>query len=353
MIWIGFKNIRCSYIPMRNFSDRLLDLIDELENPSCGGLDPVIDNIPQHILQQAMKESDAKPHENGESAWRATGRALEIFNQRIIDATLDVFPAYKLQSAYYEKYREYGIRAFDDTIRYVRSMGRVAITDGKRNDIDRTARAYADAHLGFVTLATGVNVPAFDSDALTVNPYLGSDGLRPFIEVCKEFSKGIFVLDKTSNPSSLELQDLELAEKHGGRKLYEQIALKMEILGRDLIGERGYSSLGLVVGASGATPEDVKRMAARIRELNPYAIILVPGYGQQGGTGKDVVPNFNREGYGAIVNNSSALIFAYMREPYKSLYGPEEFDQAARASALAMKDDITSALKNAEFKRWL
>jgi orotidine-5'-phosphate decarboxylase len=224
--------------------------------------------------------------------------------------------------------------------------------DGKRNDIDRTAQAYANAHLGVVTLVNDVITPAFDADALTVNPYLGSDGLRPFMEVCKQFGKGIFVLDVTSNASSIELQRMQFAAKHGERELYEQVALKMEVLGRDMIGERGYSSLGLVVGASGATPEDIKKMSTRVRELNPYAIILIPAYGTQGGRGKDVVANFTREGYGGIVNNSSALIFAYQREPFKAQYRPEEFDQAARAAALAMKDDIRGALKNAGFRRW-
>lgn len=338
---------------MRNFSDRLLDLIDETGNPSCVGLDPRIANIPKHILQQAMKEFDVKPDEDSDNARRASAKALELFNKAIIDATFDFVPAYKPQLAFYEPYGEHGIKAFDETVRYARSKGRIVIADGKRNDIADTAQAYADAYLGVVELVSGVVVPAFDVDALTVNPYLGSDGLKPFIDVCKTFGKGIFALDKTSNPSSLELQDLELAEKHGGRNVYEQVALKMEILGRDLLGERGYSSLGLVVGASGATPEDVRRMAARIRELNPYAIILVPGYGTQGGMGKDVAPNFNREGHGAIVNNSRGIIFAYTREPFRSKYRPEEFGEAAKAATLAMRDDIAGALKEVGFRRWV
>jgi len=337
---------------MRNFSDRMLDLVDELENPSCVGLDPVKDNIPQFILDQAMTEFGVKPGEDTEDAWKASARALELFGQRIVDATVDIVPVYKLQSAYYELFGMHGIDTFSKLMRYIKSKGRIVIGDAKRGDIARTAQAYADAHLGMVELVSGAVVPGFNEDALTVNPYFGSDGLTPFINVCRQYGKGIFVLDKTSNPSSLELQDMEFAENHGGRKLYEQVALKMEILGRDLIGERGYSSLGLVVGASGATPEEVRNMAARIRELNPYAIILVPGYGSQGGMGKDTVPNFNREGHGAIVNNSSALTFAYKIEPFKSQYRPEEFDKAARAAALAMRDDIRGALKGAGFKRW-
>jgi orotidine-5'-phosphate decarboxylase len=259
---------------------------------------------------------------------------------------------YKPQIAFYEPFKEHGIRAFEETVRYAQSKGRIVICDAKRNDIADTAQAYADAFLGEVGLITGVIVPAFSVDALTVNYYLGSDCVKPFIEVCKRNGKGIFVLAKTSNPSSVELQDLELAEKHGGRKLFEQVALKMEILGRELVGDRGYSSLGLVVGASGATPEQVREQASKIRRLNSYSINLIPGYGQQGGMGKDVVPNFNREGYGGIVNNSRGIIFAYMKEPYKSKYRPDEFDKAARESALFMKDDIVGALKEASFKRW-
>ena len=337
---------------MRNFSDRLLDAIDEVDNPSFVGLDPIIDNIPPHILKLAMKEFDVKPGENTENAWKASASALELFNREIIDATADVVPGYKAQLAYYELYKAPGFDAYERTLQYAKSKGKIAIGDAKRNDIDRTAQAYANAHLGVVTLVNGVISPAFDADALTVNPYLGSDGLKPFMEVCKSFGKGMFVLVKTSNPSSLELQDMQFADKHGGRHLYEQVALKMEIMGRDMIGERGYSSLGMVVGASGATPEDVRKMAARIRELNPYGIILVPGYGTQGGRGKDVVPNFTGDGYGAVVNNSSGLIFAYQREPWKSQYKPEEFGQATRASVLAMKDDIRGALKEAGFRRW-
>lgn len=337
---------------MRNFADRLLDLIDELGNPSCIGLDPRIDNIPKFILQTAMSEFDVKPGETTENAWKASGRSLELFNQRIIDATFDIVPAYKLQWAFYEIFKEHGVKAFNETARYIQSKGRIVIGDGKRNDIADTAQAYADAHLGMVTLVNGVIVPSFNEDALTINPYLGSDGIRPFIEVCKLYGKGIFVLDRTSNPSSIELQDLEFSRKHGGRKLYEQVALKMEILGRDLIGEREYSSLGLVVGASGATPEQIRGQTAAIRKLNPYAIILVPGYGHQGGMGKDTVLNFNREGYGAIVNNARGIIFAYTREPFKSQYRPEEFDQVAREASIAMRDDIVGSLREAEFERW-
>lgn len=337
---------------MRNFADRLLDEIDQYDNPSCLGLDPRLDDIPDFVKRQAMKEFDVKPGETGEAAWMASAKALEIFNKMLIDATHDIVPAVKLQWAFYEQFKRHGTSAFEETAKYAKSKGKIVIGDGKRNDIADTAAAYANAHLGVVGLITGVSMPAFDEDALTINPYLGSDGITPFADVCKRHGKGVFVLTKTSNNSAMELQDLKLAEKHGGRKLYEQVALKTEILGRDILGERDYSSLGIVVGASGATPEEVRKMARRVRELNPFAIILVPGYGQQGGTAKDAVAAFNGPGYGAIVNNSRGLMFAYKREPYKSKYRPEEFDKATEEAAVDMKDALRSSLREAGFRRW-
>lgn len=338
---------------MRNFADRLTDLIDELGSPVCVGLDPRLDDIPKSVKQEAIEEYGVQIGEISDASWGASARAIELFNKKIIDATFDVVPAYKPQIAFYEPFKHHGIKAFEETARYARSKGRIVIVDAKRNDIADTAQAYANAYLGEVELITGAVTSGFNVDALTVNPYLGSDGLKPFIEVCKRDGKGIFVLDKTSNPSSVELQDLKFDEKHGGRKLYEQVALKMEILGRDLLGERGYSSVGLVVGASGNTPEELRNQATRIRKLNSSAIILVPGYGQQGGTAKDVVASFNREGYGAIVNNSRGIIFAYKNEPFKSNYKPENFDEAARDAAVATRDDIASALREAGFRRWV
>jgi len=173
------------------------------------------------------------------------------------------------------------------------------------------------------------------------------------LEECKRFGKGVFIVAKTSNPSHVELQALELAAKHGGRKLYEEVAVRAELIGRHFIGERGYSSVGIVVGASGATPEEIRAESAAIRSLNPYALKLAPGYGTQGAMGRDVVPSFNGEGYGAIVSSASGIIFAYKKEPYNKKFKPEEFDKAARASVLTMRDDVRTALKEAGFRRWL
>ena len=338
---------------MRNFTDRLIDEIDKYDNPSCIGLDPRIDEIPTFLAEAAMKECDVKPGDISNAAWAASARAIEMFNERLIDATHDLVPGYKLQWAFYEPFKEHGVRAFEKTANYAKSKGKIVIGDGKRNDIADTAEAYADAHLGVVGLVTGVYVSGLNEDALTVTPYLGSDGLRPFIDVCKRFGKGIFVLTKTSNNSGVEIQDLMLAENHGGRRVFEQVALKAEILGRDLLGKRGYSSVGIVVGATGNTPEELRQQAKRIRELNPFAITLVPAYGQQGGTAKDTVPAFTGEGYGAIVNNSRGIMFAYQREPYKDKYRPEEFEKASRDATLAMKDDMRNTLKASGFRRWV
>ena len=342
---------------MRNFADRLLDLIDELGNPSCAGLDPRPENIPSFIIKEALKKFGLKPGDmSGDSiknGFRATAYAIEQFNRMIIDATYDILPAYKPQSAFYEQFGAPGIEAFENTVRYIQSKGRIAINDAKRNDIDDTAQAYANAYLGVVSLITGVDISAFNVDAMTVNPYLGSDSLRPFIDVCKRHGKGIFLLTRTSNAGGQEIQSMAFHEKHGGRKLFEQVALKAEILGRELIGERGYSSLGLVVGATGATPEEIREEARTVRKLNPTAMILVPGYGHQGGLGRDVASNFNGDVYGAIVNNARKLIFAYMSEPWKLEYRPEDFDKAARQAAIDMRKDIVGALRESGFKRWL
>ncbi len=341
---------------MRNCADRVLDLIDELSNPSCVGLDPRIENIPEFLIKEALKKFNLKHGEinqNIKTAFKATAWVIERFNRMIIDATWDVVPAYKPQSAFYEQYKAPGMTALENTIRYIQSKGRIAITDAKRNDIEDTAQAYANAHLGIVQLITGVDVPAFNADMLTVNAYLGSDCVRPFIDTCKRHDKGIFLLAKTSNPSSQELQDMEFVEKHGGRRAYEQVALKAEFWGRELRGNRGYSSIGMVVGATGDTPEKVREQAKIIRRLNAYGIILVPAYGRQGAFGRDTVPNFNGDGYGGIVNNGRDLIFAYQNEPYKSKYKPEDFTKATREATIAMRDDIVGALREAGFKRWL
>ena len=328
----------------RNFADRLLDEIDAKQNPTCIGLDPTVVELPQHLKKEVLEEAricDLEPDQRNEALFRATGDALFRFNRAIIDATYDIVAVVKPQMAFYECYGPEGMRAFLRTVRYARDKGLLVIGDAKREDIGKTASFYAKGHLGVVELLDGTQAPNFDVDAITLSPYIMSDSVGEFVKVCAELGKGSFVLDKTSNPSSGELQDMRFADEHGGRFVYEQMALLIDQWGAALKGDRGYSSLGAVVGAT--YPEQ----AARCREMMENAIILVPGYGTQGGTGRDVVPNFNPDGYGAVVNNSSRLIFAYRFEPHISKFGECEFSQAARESAIDMREDIVGAMKAA------
>jgi len=327
---------------MKNFADRLLEAIDEKQNPCCIGLDPRIKNIPQYIRDENIDKYG--------NTMEAVGRSFLDFNMGIIDATHDVVPAYKPQMAFYEQYGEFGVAAFKRTVEHVKRNGCIAIEDAKRNDIGSTSKAYADGHLGEVELCDATTKPSLDVDAITVNPYLGSDCTNPFVENCKKHGKGIFVLVKTSNKSSGEIQDKQTdifgdAEKLGYvPQVFTDVAQLVDEWGRDVIGERGYSSVGAVVGAT------YPIQAITTRKLMSKAIILVPGVGAQGATGKDTIPNFNKDGQGAIINSSRGIIFAYQTEQFKR--NEFEFDKAARESALAMKDDITSALKEAGILRW-
>jgi len=310
-----------------NLADRLLYAIDDKKNPSVVGLDPRLWRIPDHLKQKAKEETD--------DPFKAAGKAILEFNKGIIDAIHDIVPAVKPQVAFYEKYGAEGIKAFKETIDYAKDKGLIVIEDVKRNDIGSTAKAYASAHLGEVDIIDG-KIPSFDGDMVTVNPYLGSDGIDPFLDICKENSRGIFVLDKTSNPSSSELQDLVTKDD---KKIYEVMAELINEWGEDLVGERGYSSVGAVVGAT--YPEE----AERLREIMHNNLFLVPGYGSQGGTADDVIPCFNEDGYGAIVNSSRGIDYAYEKEPFSDRYGPEEFDEASRKAALVMKEDIMDSLE--------
>ena len=326
----------------RNFADRLLDEIDAKQNPSCVGLDPTVVELPPYLKKEVLDEAkiyDRDPGERTEALFKATGEALFRFNKAIIDATCDIVPIVKPQMAFYECYGPEGVRAFLRTVRYAKQKGLLVIEDAKREDIGKTASFYAKGHLGVVELLDGTQVPNFDVDSMTLSPYIGSDSVGEFVKVCADLGKGVVVLAKTSNPSSGELQDMRFADVHGGRFLYEQMALLVDQWGGTLKGERGYSSLGAVVGAT--YPEQ----AVRCREMMENAIILVPGYGTQGGTGRDTLPNFNSDGYGAIVNNASKLTFAYRQEPYRSKFGEKKFSEAAREAALVMRDDITGAMR--------
>lgn len=318
---------------MKNFADRLLDAIDEKQNPSCVGLDPRFKNIPSFIREEQKEKYG--------TTFKAIATSFSEFNKVIIDSVEDIVPAVKPQMAFYEKYGSDGVRAFMDTVSYAKMKGLIVIEDAKRNDIGSTARAYSDGHLGTVEFWKDERRPCFDVDCITVNGYLGSDCIKPFIEDCKKHGKGIFVLVKTSNPSSGELQDINIDTEE---TVYTRMTRLVDEWGQEVIGERGYSSIGAVVGAT--YPEQAKIA----RRLMSKANILVPGYGAQGAMGKDTIPNFNKDGYGAIVNSARGIIFAYQREPFKR--DETEFDRAARESAIAMKVDITSAMKDAGILRW-
>lgn len=318
---------------MENFADRLLDAIDKKQNPVCIGLDPRIGNIPQIIKSCSTVEYDQSKE--------AVADAFFEFNKGIIDSTHDIVPAYKPQMAFYERYESPGVKAFEKTVDYIKKKGCIAIEDAKRNDIGSTSEAYADGHLGLVEMCDGSKQPGFDVDAITVNGYLGIDCVKPFVDKCKEHGKGIFVLVKTSNKSSGDLQDVKTVVLDN---VFSHMAKLVDTWGQEVIGESGYSSVGAVVGAT--YPEE----AERARLFMPESIILVPGYGAQGAGGKDVVPNFNKDGQGAIVNNSRGIIFAYQKEPFKR--DEDDFDLAARDAAIAMRDDILKALKDAKISRW-
>ena len=324
------------------FIDKLIQNIKEKNNPSVIGLDPKIEYVPSYLKQKAFKEF-------GKNLIGAS-QAILTFNKRIIDAVYDVVPAIKPQLAYYEMLGIEGLKVFEETVKYAKEKGLLVIADGKRNDIGSTAEAYSSAFLGKAMIDDGVYEAAFDVDALTVNPYFGLDGIKPFVDDCNKYEKGIFILIKTSNKTSGQLQDLVIASDENktveNRKkttengtIYELVAEYVDEWGKGSIGEYGYSSIGAVVGAT--YPEQAKV----VRRILKSAYILVPGYGAQGGSAKDVVSSFNCDGLGAIVNASRSIICAYQSYFWKNTYCEESFDEASRAEAIRMRDDINNALR--------
>jgi orotidine-5'-phosphate decarboxylase len=309
-----------------NFSDRLAHQIQLKKNPSVLGLDPKLEFIPESIRKKAFEKNTC--------VMSAVAESIVEFNRRLIDSLYDIIPAIKPQLAYYEMYGAEGIRAFSETVEYARSKGLVVIADGKRNDIGTTAEAYASAHLGTTTI-NGADQEVFGADALTVNAYLGIDGIKPFINACEKYGKGIFTLVKTSNPSSGQLQDLKLAD---GRTIYEVMADLVDEWGVTTVGQCGYSSIGAVVGAT--YPKQLEELRKRM----PKAWILVPGYGAQGGTASDVAYAFDKNGLGAVVNASRSLMCAYKLDNWKDRFAQEDFEEAARAEAERMKKDIGDAI---------
>lgn len=301
--------------------DRLIKKIAETQNPTVAGLDPKLDFIPDHIKENAYMVYG--------KTLEGAAEALFEFNKGLIDALCDIVPAVKPQAAYYEMYGWHGVHALRKTIEYAKSKGMFVITDGKRNDIGTTMTAYAKAHLG-ITDIEGESVEAFGSDALTVNAYLGTDGVKPVIDVCKEYDKGLFVLVKTSNPSSGELQDRILDD---GLTVYRTMGNMCETWGNDLMGEYGYSGVGAVVGAT------YPKQLGELRKALPHTFFLVPGYGAQGGGAADVAPAFDENGLGAVINSSRGIMCAWKKEQN---IDTKDYALAARNEAVRMRDEIIS-----------
>jgi len=305
--------------------NQLIANIKKTEAPIVVGLDPMLNYIPEQVQKKAFEEFGETLEGAAEAIWQ--------FNKEIVDKTYDLIPAVKPQIAMYEQFGIPGLAAFKKTVDYCKEKGLVVIGDIKRGDIGSTSAAYAAGHIGRVQVGDKAYAP-FDEDFVTVNPYLGSDGVNPFLDVCKEEKKGIFVLVKTSNPSSGEFQD-QLID---GRPLYELVGEKVAAWGEEVMGD-AYSYVGAVVGAT------YPKMGKALRKIMPKAYILVPGYGAQGGKGKDLVHFFNEDGLGAIVNSSRGIIAAYKQEKYQS-FGPENFGDASRAAVKDMAEDIKGALEN-------
>jgi orotidine 5'-phosphate decarboxylase len=301
--------------------EKLVERIKKLEAPIVVGLDPTLNFVPGFLLDKAINEK-------GETL-EAAADAIFEFNKKIVDAVYDLIPAVKPQIAMYEQFGIPGLMAFKKTLDYCHEKGLLVIGDAKRGDIGSTSTAYAIGHIGKVKVGS-TEIAPFDEDFLTINPYMGSDSVVPFVEECKKYDKGLFILVKTSNPSSGEFQD----QKVGKKAVYELVGKKVDEWGAELV-RNGYSDVGAVVGAT--YPE----MGEVLREIMPKAYILVPGYGAQGGTAAELKPFFNKDGLGAIVNSSRGIIAAYTQDKYGE-YGAEGFAEAARAAVIDMKNDIAS-----------
>ncbi len=304
--------------------DKLITKIKKTGAPIVVGLDPKLDYVPAHIQKKAFSEFGETLEGAAEAIWQ--------YNKGIVDAVYDLIPAVKPQIAMYEQFGIPGLIAFKKTVDYCKEKDLVIIGDIKRGDIGSTSESYAIGHLGKVSVGAN-SYAGFDEDFATVNPYLGSDGVKPFVKVCTSDNKGIFVLVKTSNPSSGEFQDRLI----DGKPLYELVGEKVAEWGSECIGKEGYSAVGAVVGAT--YPEQGKVL----RKVMPKNFILVPGYGAQGGKGADLVHFFNEDGLGAIINSSRGIIAAFKQAEYAS-YGEEGYADASRAAVLAMKEDIEKAL---------
>ena len=308
---------------MSNAMDRLVNKIKEMNNPTVIGLDPRYDMLPNCIKEKYGIDV------------KSICEGILEYNKALIDATYDIIPAVKPQIAFYEMFGVDGINCFKETCKYAKEKGMIIIADIKRGDIGSTAAGYSNAYLG-ETLVGNKKESFFDIDFVTVNPYLGIDGIKPFIEDAQKYGKGIFILVKTSNPSSAELQDLRL---ESGETVYEKVAELVKSWGEELIGENKYSSVGAVVGAT--HPIQLKEL----RALMPNTFFLIPGYGAQGGKAEDIALGFDENGIGGIVNASRSLMCAYKSDLWKEKYGDEKYAEATRAEAIRMRDELNLSIK--------
>ncbi|MCS7028537.1 MAG: orotidine-5'-phosphate decarboxylase [Bacteroidia bacterium] len=302
------------------FADRLYEAITQKSAPICVGLDPFVDRLPAHIIEHNRKVL-------GDTV-QAITQSILMFNQAIIDAVQDIVPAVKPQIAFYEQYGVAGLEVYRQTCLYARSRGLIVIADIKRNDIASTAQAYAQAYLGKTNIF-GQEIEMFPSDAVTINAYLGKDGIEPFIDACKKYNKGVFVLVRTSNPSAKDFQDKALIH---GATLFEAVAEEVVHWGKEIMGNCGFSSVGAVVGAT--YPEQAKKL----RQIMPNTFFLVPGYGAQGATAQEIKFCFV-QGKGAIVNASRSILYTF--DSQKSEY----FAEKAREAAIKMRSDILRVLE--------
>lgn len=307
---------------MQNQIDRLIDKIKEMNNPTVIGVDTRYDMVPDCVKNKYSKDIHGMCN------------AMLEYSKALIDATYDIVPAVKLQSAYFEMYGVEGIKLYKEMIDYCKEKNMVVMADVKRGDIGSTSAGYSKAYLGKNTV-NEKEEGIFDVDFATVNPYMGSDCVNPFIEDCKKYDKGIFVLVKTSNKSSGELQDLKTDD---GEEIYKKVAKLVNTWGQELIGKYGYSSISAVVGAT------YPKQLQELRKLMPHAYFLIPGYGAQGGKAEDIALGFDENGLGGIVNATRSLMCAYKSDLWKDKFKEEDYAQATRAEAIRMRDELNNAI---------
>ncbi|MBQ2835745.1 MAG: orotidine-5'-phosphate decarboxylase [Clostridia bacterium] len=307
---------------MINQIDRLIEKIKQTKNPTVMGLDPRYEMLPKCVIEKYPQTLEG------------AAQAIIEYNKALIDATYDIIPAVKPQIAFYEMFGIPGMQAFKETCEYAKEKGMIVIADIKRGDIGSTAQGYSNAYLGKTKIGD-IEQSIFDVDFITVNPYMGTDCVKPFIDDCKKYNKGLFILVKTSNPSSGELQDLKF---ENGKEVYKEVAELVERWGQELIGTNGYSSIAAVVGAT--YPEQLQQ----IREIAPHTYFLIPGYGAQGGTARDIAYGFDKNGLGGIVNASRSLMCAYKSEKWKDKFEEKDYAQATRAEAIRMREELNQVI---------